>query len=86
MFVIGRHLGANVTAIAIILGLNLVITFLPNSNIAWQAHITASSASRPTATATSSQICVRRWRILRVLAKMRPTSRCRWRSTGERHA
>ncbi|WP_454129478.1 rhomboid family intramembrane serine protease [Microbacterium aurum] len=39
MFVIGRHLGANVTAIAIILGLNLVITFLPNSNIAWQAHI-----------------------------------------------
>ena len=27
------------TAIAVILGLNLVITFLPGSNIAWQAHI-----------------------------------------------
>lgn len=39
MFVIGRHLGANVTAIAVILGLNLVLTFLPGSGISWQAHI-----------------------------------------------
>ncbi len=39
MFIIGRHLGANVTAIAVLLGLNLVFTFLPGSNISWQAHI-----------------------------------------------
>ncbi|MFT4214412.1 MAG: rhomboid family intramembrane serine protease [Microbacterium sp.] len=39
MFVIGRHLGANVTAIAVLLGINLVLTFLPGSGIAWQAHI-----------------------------------------------
>lgn len=39
VFVVGRHLGANVTPIAILLGLNLVLTFLPGSNIAWQAHI-----------------------------------------------
>ncbi len=39
MFVIGRHLGANVTAITVLLGINLVITFLPGSGIAWPAHI-----------------------------------------------
>lgn len=39
MFIIGRHIGANVTGIAVILGLNLVLSFLPGSNVAWQAHI-----------------------------------------------
>lgn len=39
MFVIGRHLGANVTAIAVLLGINLVLSFLPGGNISWQAHI-----------------------------------------------
>jgi membrane associated rhomboid family serine protease len=39
MLVIGRHIGANVTAIAVLLGLNLVFTFLPGSSISWQAHI-----------------------------------------------
>lgn len=39
MFVIGRHLGVNVTAIAVLLVLNLIITFLPGSNISWQGHI-----------------------------------------------
>lgn len=39
LFLIGRKIGANVTPIAIILGLNLVLTFLPGSGISWQAHI-----------------------------------------------
>ncbi|HYP73310.1 MAG TPA: rhomboid family intramembrane serine protease [Microbacterium sp.] len=39
MLIIGRHIGANVTAIAVLLGLNLVISFLPGASIAWQAHI-----------------------------------------------
>ncbi|MDR6867934.1 membrane associated rhomboid family serine protease [Microbacterium resistens] len=44
LFVVGRHLGANVTGILVVLGLNLVIGFLPQifggqSIIAWQAHV-----------------------------------------------
>ena len=39
LLVIGRHIGANVAAIAIILGINLVIGFLPGSNVSWQAHV-----------------------------------------------
>lgn len=39
MLVIGRHIGANVTAIAVLLGLNLVLTFVFSSTISWQAHI-----------------------------------------------
>ncbi len=39
LLVIGRHIGANVATIAIILGINLVIGFLPGSNVSWQAHV-----------------------------------------------
>lgn len=39
LLVIGRHIGANITGIAIILGINLVIGFLPGFQVAWQAHV-----------------------------------------------
>jgi membrane associated rhomboid family serine protease len=39
LLVIGRHIGANITAIAILLGINLVIGFLPGRGISWQAHV-----------------------------------------------
>lgn len=39
LLVIGRHLGANVTGILVILGINLVLGFVPGFNIAWQAHV-----------------------------------------------
>lgn len=39
LLVIGRHLGANIRGIAIILGINLVIGFLPGFQVAWQAHV-----------------------------------------------
>lgn len=39
LLIIGRHIGANVTGIAIILGINLVIGFLPGFAVAWQAHV-----------------------------------------------
>lgn len=39
LLVIGRHIGANITGILIVLGINLVIGFLPGYNIAWQAHL-----------------------------------------------
>jgi len=39
ILVIGRKAGANMTGIIVILGINLVIGFLPGFNIAWQAHI-----------------------------------------------
>jgi len=39
LLVIGRHIGANVASIAIILGINLVIGFLPGANVSWQAHV-----------------------------------------------
>lgn len=39
LIVIGRHIGANIGGIAIILGINLVIGFIPGFNISWQAHV-----------------------------------------------
>ena len=39
LLIIGRHIGANITGIAIILGMNLVIGFIPGFNVSWQAHI-----------------------------------------------
>ena len=39
LLVIGRHLGANVAGIALVLGINLVIGFIPSFNIAVGAHI-----------------------------------------------
>lgn len=44
LLVIGRHIGANITGIVVILGINLVITFLPllfggGVRISWQAHV-----------------------------------------------
>ncbi len=39
ILVIGRHIGANITGILIVLAINLAIGFLPGSSIAWQAHL-----------------------------------------------
>src|SRR5690349_14946211 len=39
LLVIGRHIGANITSIAIIIGINLVIGFVPGFNVSWQAHV-----------------------------------------------
>lgn len=39
LLVIGRHIGANITGILIILGINLVIGFIPGMGVAWQAHV-----------------------------------------------
>lgn len=39
LLVIGRHIGANITGILIIVGINLVIGFIPGFGISWQAHV-----------------------------------------------
>src|SRR5690606_38372415 len=39
LLVIGLHLGANMTGLWVLLGINLVIGFVPGFNIAWQAHV-----------------------------------------------
>lgn len=38
-FVIQRKLGGNTVQLLIVIGLNLVVGFLPGANIAWQAHV-----------------------------------------------
>lgn len=38
-FVIQRRLGGNSVQILVVIGLNLVIGFVPGTNIAWQAHV-----------------------------------------------
>jgi membrane associated rhomboid family serine protease len=38
-FVIQRKFGGNTTQLLIVIGLNLVVGFLPGTNIAWQAHV-----------------------------------------------
>ena len=37
--VIQRRLGGNTTQLLVLLGINLVIGFIPGFNIAWQAHL-----------------------------------------------
>ncbi|MGZ0712189.1 rhomboid family intramembrane serine protease (plasmid) [Coraliomargarita sp. W4R53] len=39
LLIIGRHLGGNVMGIAVVLGINLVIGFIPGYNVSWQAHV-----------------------------------------------
>jgi len=39
LLIIGLSLGANMTGLLVLLGINLVIGFVPGFNIAWQAHI-----------------------------------------------
>jgi membrane associated rhomboid family serine protease len=39
LLVIGRHIGANISAIAVVIGINLVIGFIPSFNVSWQAHV-----------------------------------------------
>lgn len=39
LVVIARHLGANLTGILIVLGINLAIGFVPGLGISWQAHV-----------------------------------------------
>jgi membrane associated rhomboid family serine protease len=39
LFIVMRSRGGNVTSIAALIGVNLVISFLPGANISWQGHI-----------------------------------------------
>jgi len=37
--VIQRRLGGNMTGLLVLVGINLVIGFIPGINVAWQAHL-----------------------------------------------
>ncbi|MDN3311955.1 rhomboid family intramembrane serine protease [Microbacterium oryzae] len=39
LLVIGRHLGGDIRGILVVLGINLVIGFVPGFNVSWQAHV-----------------------------------------------
>ena len=39
LVVIARHIGSQITGILIVLGINLVIGFIPGMGISWQAHV-----------------------------------------------
>lgn len=39
LVVIGRHIGANIAGIAIVLAINLAIGFIPGLGVSWQAHV-----------------------------------------------
>lgn len=39
LFIVTRQSGGNVTGIAALIGINLVISFVPGANISWQGHV-----------------------------------------------
>jgi membrane associated rhomboid family serine protease len=39
LVIIARHIGAEITGILIVLGINLAIGFIPGMGISWQAHV-----------------------------------------------
>jgi membrane associated rhomboid family serine protease len=39
LIVIARHIGANMTGMLIVLGINLVLGFIPGAGISWQSHV-----------------------------------------------
>ncbi|WP_261166556.1 rhomboid family intramembrane serine protease [Microbacterium sp. Marseille-Q6965] len=39
LIVIARHIGADMTGMLIVLGINLVLGFIPNAGISWQSHV-----------------------------------------------
>lgn len=39
LFIVMRKTGGNVTGIAALIGINLVISFVPGANISWQGHV-----------------------------------------------